>query len=277
MSVPAVAAPLSSAARAQRLLRRSAAAWLACAALGQVLFALYVAVFYGRATLAGQPQRWNAVMPHGYQPGATAFNAVLAVHLLLAAAIVIAGLMQLLPPLRRAAPALHRWVGRGYVLAAALLALGGLSMVWIRGGAAGDTAQHLGTSLNALLVLWFAAAAWWQAWQGRIGAHRPWALRLFLAVSGVWFFRIGLMLWVVINQGPAGFDPDRFTGPALTTLAFAQTLLPLALLELYLRAQRQGTVWRAWLGSGLLGLAALLTLAGSVAAAALMWWPPLAS
>lgn len=275
MSTPAVVLSPLPAARTQRLLRRSAAAWLACAALGQVLFALYVVGFYGRATLAGQPQRWNLVMPHGYQPGATAFNAVLALHLLLAAAIVVAGLMQLSAPLRRRAPALHRWVGRGYVLAAALLALGGLSMVWIRGGAAGDTAQHLGTSLNALLVLWFAAAAWWQAWKGRIGAHRPWALRLFLAVSGVWFFRIGLMLWLVLNQGPAGFDPDRFTGPALTTLAFAQTLLPLAVLELYLRAQRHGGLWLARAGAALLGVAALATLAGSVAAAALMWWPPL--
>lgn len=285
MSVPAVAITEGRAARGermpmprhQRLLHASALAWLGCAALGQLLFALYIVAFYGRSTLAGQPQRWNEVMPHGYVAGATTFNAVLAVHLLLAAGIVLGGWLQLWPALRRWAPAVHRWNGRLYLSAAVLLALGGLAMVWIRGGAAGDTAQHLGTSLNAVLILWFAAAAGWRARQQRIGEHRAWALRLFLVVAGVWFFRIGLMLWLLLNQGPAGFDPDTFTGPALTVLAFAQTLLPLAVLELYLRAQRHaGAMRTGWVVAVLL-VAALATLAGSLAAAALMWWPPLAA
>jgi len=285
MSLPALAITEGRPARAngdplrrhQRLLRIGALAWLGAAALGQLLFAIYIVGFYGSSTLAGQPQRWNEVMPHGYAAGATAFNAVLAMHLLLAAGIVLGGWLQLWPALRRWAPAVHRWNGRFYMAAAALLALGGLAMVWIRGGAAGDTAQHLGTSLNAVLILWFAAAAWWHARQRRITEHRVWALRLFLAVGGVWFFRIGLMLWLLLNQGPAGFDADTFTGPALTALAFAQTLLPLAVLELYLRAQRQAGGLRAWLACATLLVAALATLAGSLAAAALMWWPPLAA
>ncbi|MGF6418168.1 hypothetical protein ABH900_001647 [Stenotrophomonas sp. AN71] len=285
MSLPAVAIAEGRAARGdrmflprrQRLLRIAALAWLGCAALGQLLFAAYIVGFYARSTLAGQPQRWNEVMPHGYVAGATTFNAVLALHLALAAGIVLGGWLQLWPGLRRWAPAVHRWNGRLYMCAAVLLALGGLAMVWIRGGAAGDTAQHLGTSLNAVLILWFAAAAWWSARQRRMAEHRTWALRLFLAVGGVWFFRIGLMLWLLLNQGPAGFDPDTFTGPALTLLAFAQTLLPLAVLELYLRAQRHTGTLRHWLACAVLLVAALATLAGSLAAAVLMWWPPLAA
>ncbi|MBN5028594.1 DUF2306 domain-containing protein [Stenotrophomonas maltophilia] len=285
MSLPAVVIAGGRASRGkrmpmpgrERLLHGGALAWLGCAALGQLLFAVYIVGFYGRSTLSGHPMRWNEVMPHGYVAGATGFNAVLALHLLLAAGIVLGGWLQLWPGLRRWAPAVHRWNGRIYLSAAVLLALGGLAMVWIRGGAAGDTAQHLGTSLNAILILWFAGAAWWHARRQRIGEHRAWALRLFLAVGGVWFFRIGLMLWLLLNQGPAGFDPETFTGPALTTLAFAQTLLPLTVLELYLRAQRQPGALRSWLVGAVLLVAALATLAGSLAAAALMWWPPLAA
>ncbi|KAF1055393.1 MAG: hypothetical protein GAK43_00186 [Stenotrophomonas maltophilia] len=167
------APPVCHTLRAQRWLQGAARGWLGCAALGQLAFAAYIALFYGRTTLAGQPQRWNTVMPHGYVAGDHTFNAVLGIHLLLAAAITVARLMQLSPALRRHAPAVHRWTGRGYVLAAAVLATGGLLMVWVRGGAAGDTAQHLGTSLNAVLVLWFGAMAWWRARQRQIGAHRP--------------------------------------------------------------------------------------------------------
>ncbi|QNH20592.1 hypothetical protein HEP73_01492 [Xanthomonas sp. GW] len=258
-----------------RLLRGAAALWLCIAVAGQLLFAAYVAGFYGRATLAGTPERWNRVLAHGYVAGDHVFNAVLALHLLLAVVIVLAGAAQLLPALRRHAPAVHRWNGRAYMLCAIALSLGGLAMIWVRGGAAGDLGQHLGTSFNALLIVVFVAMAWRSARSGRLAAHRRWALRLFLAVSGVWFFRVGLMFWLAINQGPAGFDPDRFVGPALTTLAFAQTLLPLAVLELYLRALDSRRRALHWLAASTLALMSLATLIGTVAAAAGMWWPML--
>ena len=70
--------------------------------------------------------------------------------------------------------------------------------------------------------------------------------------SGVWFFRVGLMLWVVVNQGPAGFDTETFRGPFLTFLSLAQSLLPLAILELISARETEATPravlrWReAW-------------------------------
>ncbi|MBB4125586.1 putative membrane protein [Xanthomonas translucens] len=269
------AAPSRSTCAANLRLRRAAAVWGCLAVAGQLVFAVYVAGFYGRAALAGTPERWNRVLAHGYVAGAPLFNAVLALHLLLAVGIVLAGAAQLLPALRRHAPAVHRWNGRVYMLCALALSLGGLAMIWVRGGTAGDTAQHLGTSLNALLILAFAAMAWRAARAGRIATHRRWALRLFLAVSGVWFFRIGLMFWLTLNQGPAGFDPDRFVGPALTALAFAQTLLPLAVLELYLRALDSRRRALHWLATGALALMSLVTAIGTAAATAGMWWPML--
>ncbi|WP_369980511.1 DUF2306 domain-containing protein [Xanthomonas bundabergensis] len=245
------------------------------AVASQMVFATYVAMFYGRAALAGAPERWNRVLPHGYVAGDHLFNGVLALHLLLAVAIVLAGTAQLLPALRRHVPAVHRWNGRLYLLCALALSLGGLAMIWVRGGAAGDIGQHLGTSVNALLIVAFVAMAWRDARAGRIAAHRRWALRLFLAVGGVWFFRIGLMFWLAINRGPAGFDPDSFVGPALTTLAFAQTLLPLAVLELYLHALDSRRRALQWLATCTLALMSLVTVIGTAAATVGMWWPML--
>lgn len=260
---------------AGKALRAAATMWFALAVLGQLVFAVYVLGFYGRVTLQGHPESWNQVMPHGYVAGHGFFNAVLGLHLMFVVAIIVGGMLQLLPRIRRLAPGFHRWNGRAYLVAAAVLSLGGLAMVWLRGGMVGDLPQHLGVSLNAVLILGFAGMAWQHARARRFDLHRRWALRLFLAVSGVWFFRIGLMFWIVVNRGPAGFDADSFTGPFLSFLSFAQYLLPLAVLELYFHAQTRGSSLGKFATAACLGVFTVMMMAGIAAATALMWLPHL--
>jgi hypothetical protein len=258
------------------LLQRAATSWVAVALVGQFLFGLYVLIAYGGSLLAGQPERWNAQMTRAYVPGDWLGNALTASHLLGTVLVVVIGAMQLWPALRRSRPAVHRWGGRLYVSAAALAAAGGLTMMWTR-GTVGDLSQHLGTSFNGLVVLGCALLAWRAARAGRVDVHRRWALRLWLAVSGVWFFRIGLMLWIGIHQGAVGFDGKTFTGPFLSFIAFAQTLIPLALLQLFFVAQASR---RAALQLGvavLLAICTLLTAAGIAAASLMMWWPAIVS
>ncbi len=258
-----------------RLLRAAAVFWFVVTALGQLVFATYVAGLYGRATMSGHPELWNKVMPHGYVAGETFFNLVLGLHLTFAFVITVGGLLQLVPAIRRTLPAFHRWTGRAYLATAAIMSVGGLVMVWGR-GAAGDLPQHVAISLNALLILACAVIAWRHARARRLDLHRRWALRLFLAVSGVWFFRVGLMFWIVVNQGPAGFDADSFSGPALTVLAFAvYAVVPLALLELYLRAQRSRRTVVQYAAAAGIAAATLVTGVGVAAATALMWLPHL--
>lgn len=252
----------------------AARAWFVAAAVGQGIFALYVLVFYGGAVVSGHPERWNDVLSRGHVPGDGVGNLVLGLHLLFAVQIIVGGIVQCLPAIRRRWPALHRWNGRLYMLSATTLALGGLYLVWIRSGSAGDAVQHAGVSLDALLILVFAALSWRAARARRFDAHRRWALRLFLVVSGVWFFRIGLMLWILANRGPVGFDPETFSGPALNVIAFAQSLLPLAVLELYFRATAGGAGLRR-MATVILWLCVLATFAGIGAATMLLWWPRL--
>ena len=255
-------------------LRMAAAFWFSVAVLGQLLFAVYVAGFYGRAAVQGRLEIWNQVLPHGYVAGDTFLNLVLGLHLLFAVVVTVGGTLQLIPQIRRNTPGFHRWNGRAYLILTAVVSVGGLIMVWTR-GTVGDLSQHVAISLNALLILTFAGIAWRHARARRFELHRRWALRLFLAVSGVWFFRVGLMFWIVVNQGPVGFDPKSFTGPFLTFLAFSQYLLPLGVLELYFRAQQRREARGQLVMAAGLGILTLPMMVGIAAAAAIMWLPHL--
>jgi len=258
---------------ARPALNASVSAWFGIAVLGQLIFVFYIFALYGRATLAGQFESWNTVMPRAFVPGDTAQNVVMGVHLLFAALITVCGALQLTPQVRQFAPRFHRMTGRFYISAAVIMSSTGLVMVWTR-GTVGDLPQHIAISLNGVLILLAAGMALWHAINRRIQLHRPWALRLFLAVSGVWFFRITLMLWIVANKGPAGFDPDSFTGPALTSIAFAcYVLVPWAVLELYLRAQKSNKAVLHFSIAAGLAVLSLLMLAGIAAASLLIWLP----
>jgi hypothetical protein len=257
---------------ANRALKGSTATWCAAAIVGQLLFALYVAVFYGGALLRGAPADWNKVLPNGYVAGQTAGNLVLGAHLLFAVVLTVCGVLQLLPSVRSAAPRVHRWSGRVYGALAVIASLTGLYMTWFRDSGS-RVVQHVGISVAAVLILLCAAMAVRHARQRRFAQHRRWALRLFLVASAVWFFRVGLMFWIAVNRGPAGFDPKTFTGPFLDILSFAQWLVPLAVLELYFRAQEQGGA-AARLGMALLLLGLTGAMAVGIGVAAMGMWLP---
>jgi len=254
------------------VLRASVWLWFAITLIGQVMFALATAIFYSRAAGRGDLLAWNKFMTHGYLAGHAADNAAVGVHLAMAAIIPIAGMLQLIPAIRRRAPVFHRWTGRIYMAAAVLISLAGLWMVWVR-GTPGALSQHLGLSLNAVLILVFAALALRTAMARDIRHHRRWALRLLIAVSGVWFMRIGMPLAYLIFGGPYGYSPRTFTGPFLVFMAFATYLLPLAVLEMYLRVQDRPGASRQWAMACGLFLADAGMAIGVAAGVAGLWLP----
>lgn len=246
--------------------------WFIIAMVGLAVFAYYVTVFYGGALLHGRLQTWNAVMPHGYVAGDSVGNIAVGIHLLLAVFITIGGMLQLLPGLRRIAPRFHRWNGRVYLLAVCVTSIAGLYMVWVRHGVGGFV-QHLGITLDAVLILFTAAMSLRYAVKREIATHQRWALRLFIVSNAVWFYRVGLMFSMVVNHGPFGFDPDSFRGPFLDFISFADSLLPLAVLELFLRA-RQSSNPNAKLAMALILFVLTLAMATGIAAASMGMWLP---
>ena len=254
---------------ADSALKAAARFWFVVAVIGQLLFALATASFYGLTALRGDYHGWR--ITQGHVAGDLAGNSAVAMHLISAVVIMLAGAVQLVPQVRSRFPVFHRWNGRIYMLAALAVSAAGVYMTWR--GSIGDLSQHIGGSLNAVLIWLFAGMALRYAVARDFRTHRRWALRLFLVVSAAWFFRIVVFLSFIVFKGPVGFDPATFRGPFLTFMSFGQYLLPLAFLELYLRAEeRPGALQRMATAAGLF-IVALAMGAGVFAVSVALWVP----
>jgi uncharacterized membrane protein len=236
---------------ADSTLKVAAAFWFIVVVLGELIFAIAVASFYGLTAARGNWQLWNKFMLHGYTPGRPMANMVVVIHLASAVIILLSGALQLIPVVRRRAPLFHRWNGRIYMVTAFSVSVAGLYMLWFR-GTPGDLSQHLGQSLDAVLIMLCSVLALRYALLRDFKTHRRWALRLFMVVSASLFIRAGVFLSLVLNHGPFGFDANTFSGPFLTFMSFGQYLVPLAVLEIYLRTQdRAGAFGRFAMAAGL--------------------------
>ena len=256
-----------------RLLSRGATAWFVAATLGQWAFVAFIVLFFGGPVLDGDLAPLNA-KPHvtGYVPGDVVGNLQFVGHALLAGLVTFAGAWQLVPALRRRWPTLHRWHGRVFLSVALVVTLTGFYLVWVRGSQLGP-ASNLSISLNGLLIVVFALLAWRSARARDFAAHRRHALRAYLLVNGVWFLRIGIMLTGLV-LAPLGIQID-YTGAPFILVSFASWMVPMAVLALYFSAERSHRAGIKIAMDALLWLLALLTLAGSAAAIAFMWWPVL--
>lgn len=264
--------PRAGIATPSAALKASAVTWFLIAAVGQILFAAYLVAGYALPPLMGTGITHSAARSiDGYVVGDWTGNLVFASHVLLATVVSVGGLMQLTPPLRRRFPALHRWIGRTYMLVSVILAVGGVWLVWGRGSRFDDIAAT-GVTLNAVAILIFAAIALRFAIARDIDTHRRWAMRLFMVVSGVWFQRLGYMGWVLANGGPR-FMSDQMNGPFDVAIPFLSWLIPLAFLELYFWANRSSSP-SLKLSTSIVILAASGATALGVAGAYLMMWSP---
>jgi hypothetical protein len=253
-------------------LKAAARFWFFVTIIGQWIFAFAVASFYGLTAFRGDYHRWGKFISHGHVPGDSVGNFAVAMHLLAAVVIMSAGALQLVPQVRSRFPTFHRWSGRTYMLAAVVVSVAGLYMTWIR-GSIGDVSQHLGSTVNVILIWLCAGMALRYAMARDFRTHRRWALRLFVVVSAAWFYRAAFFLAMVIFKGPVGFDPTTFTGPFPTIMAFAQYLFPLAVLEIYLQAQEHGGALRRLATAGLLSLLTLAMGTGLLAVTMAVWVP----
>jgi hypothetical protein len=259
---------------ASRILNFAAASWLTVTTIGQWIFGIYILSFYGKSTLAGEFEKWNQVLPHGYVEGDWKGNLVVGMHVLLAAVLVIGGPLQLMPQIRSHFPRFHRWLGRTYVMTAIFVSLGGLIMIWTREGVGIDS-RRVSISIQAIYIIGFALMAIRYARARQFRKHRNWALRLFMVVSGVWFFRVLLMFWLLVNGGPVGFDPKTFTGPFLTALSIFSYAIPISLiiLEMYFYAQKNQSKTFSMITSGVIFIATIVMGVGIFAATMGMWLP----
>ena len=243
-------------------LRVAVGFWFVVTIAGQLLFAVTVASFYGLTAARGQVSSWNRTMTHGYVAGDATGNLIVAVHLASAVIIILSGAIQIAPLSRNRAPAFHRWNGRLYMVTAFTVSLAGLYLMLVR-GTVGGSISHVGQAIDAVLIMVCAVMAARYAVAGEYSRHRSWALRLYLVVSASLFIRAALFL------SNFGFEQDTF----MAVMAYAQYLVPLAVLEIYLRVKDRGGVSSRFAMAA--GLSALtLVLAAGISVVTVSAWVP---
>ncbi len=244
-----------------QILVRTAGVWLAVALVGQWLFLAYIAGFYGPSTLTGDFEAWsrNRMLHNAYRAGDLIGNLTFGAHALLAGVIAFGGALQVMPQVRARWPRFHRWNGRVFLITAVSLSLTGLGLIWLRSPEP-EKISHWAITGNAVLILAFAALAYRQARGRNFVAHRRWALRLYLVSNAQWFTRVGFVVWMMFSKG---IGLKGVNGTAFLVWTFGCYLLPLAVLEIYLRARDSGSGAVKLTAAWVLGVFTLLMAIGT--------------
>ena len=205
-------------------------------------FALY-AVNFGQGGLRDAlPEQ------HYLQSANLAANLGIFIHMILGGVITFLAPIQLVTPLRRRFPALHRWSGRIIAISAIGTAIGGLTYIALR-GTIGGWPMDAGFTLYGGLTLLAAWCTWRYARQKDFARHQRWAVRFFWLAIGSWLYRAQYGFWYLFTDGL--WTTPEFTG-AFDLFMMTGFYLPhLIGVEIYLRRkdkQAQGNAHAALKG-----------------------------
>jgi hypothetical protein len=249
-------------AAARSALQTSAIAWFVPALIGQWFFAYHIAATYIGPAFDGNFAAWDERLFVGFVAGDLVGNVALGAHLFIAFVITIGGTLQLIPQIRTYAPVFHRWNGRLYIVIAFVTSLAALYMIWTRETFGGILINDISVSIDAMLIMVFAAIALRYAMARKFDVHPRWALRTFMVISGVWFTRVIYAFLGIVTQGQTPGVTADMTGPTNIVIGFASYLLPLGVLELYFLAKRSSSVFAKFATAALVLAAAGATSIG---------------
>jgi hypothetical protein len=247
-----------------------AASWLSAA-----LFGAYILAFYGGTAAGGAPARWNESLPRLHEAATPFATVAIGAHFVTGGILLLLGPIQLIAAIRTRIPALHRWFGRLYVLAATIAGLGGLGFILAK-GTVGGAAMDIGFGLYGALMVLCATLAFTNGRARRLDRHRAWAIRLFALAIGSWLYRMEYGFWFLCF-GKLGHTAD-FRGGFDMVMDFAFYLPNLAVAEVFIRARRGDTAPALRIGAviALLAASAFILLA-TWQFATQMWFPGMAS
>lgn len=204
---------------------RAAQLLVATVWISATLFGLYILAFYFAALLQGNPAQWNEMLPGLYDTRTESATLGIGLHFAAGGVILVLGCIQLITYIRTTYPSVHRWLGRVYISAALLTAVGGLIFIFIKGTIGGLV---MDIAFAGYGIAMFAAAwlTYRHARAQQFEEHRAWAIRMFALAIGSWLYRIdygfGLLFTDGLGhsasfQGPFDyfmdfFLPAQFTG-----------------------------------------------------------------
>lgn len=144
-------------------------------------------------------------------------------HILPAMLFMILGPLQFVRSIRARHPAVHRWSGRIFLLASAIVGVTGLAMSF--GKTIGGIDEKAATTLFGLFFLIALAKALWHALRRQFRKHREWMIRGYAIGLAVAAIRpiIGTFFAAAVIQGHAP-HPSEFFGAAFWLGFTVQTM-----------------------------------------------------
>lgn len=123
-------------------------------------------------------------------------------HRLLGVTLLVAGMLQFDPQLRRGYPKLHRWAGRIFLMLVLVISATALIMGFSYPFSGPPESVFVVTV--CMLLLWFSASAWREIRRRNFARHREWMIRTL----GLCFF-IAVQRLIYISMVVATDWPDR--------------------------------------------------------------------
>lgn len=235
------------------------------------IFGLYMLAFYAADWYGNRLENWNKILPGLYQKEKPLATAGIGLHFATGGVILLLGSIQLIEAIRVRYSAFHRWVGRIYVVASLLAAVGGLLFIFIK-GTIGGLVMDIGFSLYGVLMLLSAVQTIRYARAGRFDEHRAWALRLYALAIGSWLFRMYHGFWFALTDH-YGHTPE-FTGGFDKLMAFFFYIPNLLVVELFLRsAKKKATPAFNLLASFVFLLVTVFLMVGTYIFTKMLWGP----
>jgi len=181
--------------------------------------ALGIAGYALRYALIGE----RAILPELAESFQVHFGSVL-FHTTFGPAALILGLVNLHPGMRARRWALHRWIGRVYLISGFVLGLAGGYLALF---AAGGTIARLGFFFLAVATLVSLSVGYLKIRRREITEHREWMLRSYAFIFGAVTLRLWLPLLIIAHNG-------EFL-PAYRIVAWISWVPNILLIEWYIR------------------------------------------
>lgn len=145
-------------------------------------------------------------------------------HVLPAMLFMIFGPLQFVKRIRATHPAVHRWSGRVFLLASAMVGVTGLAMSF--GETIGGMDEKAATVLFGTFFLIALAKAFWHALHRQFAQHREWMIRGYAIGLAVATVRpiVGAFFAVAVIRGHTP-HPSEFFGTAFWIGFTVQTMV----------------------------------------------------
>jgi uncharacterized membrane protein len=257
--------------RLETLLRRLVSIFAVLVWSSAILFGLYIVLLYVGAVFVNDLARWNHGASELYVEGMPIATGGIGVHFFAGALLLFLGSVQLIERVRNRYTGFHRLVGRIYVVASILTAIGGVIFIVLH-GTIGGPIMNIGFFLYGGLMAVAAVETVRHARAKRIEDHRAWALRLYVLVIGSWLYRMEYGFWFLFTGG-LGSTPD-LTGPFDQVMSFFFYVPSLVGLEIVLRSRyRVSSIRMKALASTVLLVASILLLLMTLGFLFEVWGP----